>query len=145
MPTPSDCSISAKKEAKRLEKEAKLAAESAKTPSTPMGEKKAKIEKAKKAEDASFVNITPKGEKKGKHLAFFTASYLLNYLHQISPSQWLMVIIQLRLNLPGMTGGKPKATSLLRRQQMGNQNLKVYSSFLYLLLMSPGACTLAMP
>ena len=111
-PTPSDHSISAKKEAKRLEKVAKLAAKSAKIPSTPAGEKKVKVEKAKKAEDASFVNITPKGEKKGNHLAFF-AAYLLNDLHQTSPGQWLMVIIRLQLNLPGMTGGKAKATSLL--------------------------------
>ncbi|KAG5220850.1 tRNA synthetases class I-domain-containing protein [Salix suchowensis] len=44
----------AKKEAKRLEKEAKLAAK-----------KKAKAEKEKKVEEAPFVNTTPKGEKKG--------------------------------------------------------------------------------
>jgi len=56
----------AKKEAKRLEKEAKLAAKAAKVPApTPTGEKKAKVEKEKKEEDAPFVNITPKGEKKG--------------------------------------------------------------------------------
>jgi len=58
----------AKKEAKRLEKEAKLAAKAAKVPTAaPMGEKKAKVEKEKKEEDAPFVNITPKGEKKGIH------------------------------------------------------------------------------
>ncbi|KAI0051297.1 hypothetical protein FA95DRAFT_1554638 [Auriscalpium vulgare] len=55
----------AKKEAKRLEKEAKLAAKAAKvTSSTPAGEKKAKAEKEKKEEEAPFVNTTPKGEKK---------------------------------------------------------------------------------
>jgi valyl-tRNA synthetase len=59
--------MSAKKEAKRLEKEAKLAAKSAKTQSTPAGEKRTKVEKEKKAEDAPFVNTTPKGEKKGTH------------------------------------------------------------------------------
>ncbi|KAG6874009.1 hypothetical protein C0995_007966 [Termitomyces sp. Mi166 len=54
----------AKKEAKRLEKEAKLAAKAAKA--APNAEKKAKAEKAKKddAADVPFVNTTPKGEKK---------------------------------------------------------------------------------
>jgi hypothetical protein len=54
---------SAKKEAKRLEKEAKVAAKTAKV--VPAGEKKAKAEKAKKEEEPEFVNTTPKGEKKG--------------------------------------------------------------------------------
>ncbi|KAG5652557.1 hypothetical protein H0H81_004566 [Sphagnurus paluster] len=54
----------AKKEAKRLEKEAKLAAKVAKA--APSTDKKPKAEKAKKDDgsDAPFVNITPKGEKK---------------------------------------------------------------------------------
>ena len=56
----------AKKEAKRLEKEAKLAAKQVKqTTSTPAVEKKAKIDKEKKAGEPAFVNTTPKGEKKG--------------------------------------------------------------------------------
>ena len=57
----------AKKEAKRLEKEAKLAAKAAKQPSTPPtnGEKKQRVDKDKKDTDDVFVNTTPKGEKKG--------------------------------------------------------------------------------
>lgn len=57
----------AKKLAKRLEKEAKLAMKAVKTPSganTP-SEKKVKAEKKKEEEEAPFVNTTPKGEKKG--------------------------------------------------------------------------------
>ncbi|KZT01902.1 uncharacterized protein LAESUDRAFT_763338 [Laetiporus sulphureus 93-53] len=55
----------AKKEAKRLEKEAKLAAKVAKVAAaSPAGEKKAKAEKEKKPEEAPFVNTTPKGAKK---------------------------------------------------------------------------------
>ena len=62
----------AKKEAKRLEKEAKLAAKAAKavataTTSTPAGEKKVK-EKAAKDTVVPFVNTTPKGQKKGEFL-----------------------------------------------------------------------------
>lgn len=58
----------AKKEAKRLEKEAKLAAKAAKAvATTPAGEKKAK-EKAVKEEVAPFVNTTPKGQKKGEFI-----------------------------------------------------------------------------
>jgi len=49
-----------------------LAAKAAKTTTTPVGEKKAKVEKEKKAEDIPFVNTTPKGEKKGERLDFFT-------------------------------------------------------------------------
>ena len=59
----------AKKEAKRLEKKAKLAAKAVKaavTPSSGGGEKKAKGKKEKaEEEDAPFVNSTPKGHKKG--------------------------------------------------------------------------------
>ncbi|EGN97199.1 hypothetical protein SERLA73DRAFT_110363 [Serpula lacrymans var. lacrymans S7.3] len=55
----------AKKEAKRLEREAKLAAKQVKQiSSTPAGEKKAKAEKEKKEDEAVFINTTPKGEKK---------------------------------------------------------------------------------
>lgn len=58
----------AKKEAKRLEKEAKLAAKAAKAaPTAPAGEKKAR-EKAAKEEVVPFVNTTPKGQKKGEFL-----------------------------------------------------------------------------
>jgi valyl-tRNA synthetase len=56
--------LSAKKEAKRLEKEAKLAAKVAKV--TPTTEKTIKTEKEKKVEQPEFVNNTPKGEKKGE-------------------------------------------------------------------------------
>ncbi|KDQ24550.1 hypothetical protein PLEOSDRAFT_1094347 [Pleurotus ostreatus PC15] len=74
--TPSDVSVTpagestpitksaAKKEAKRLEKEAKLAAKVSKSAVAPGSEKKAKAEKEKKVEEAPFVNTTPKGEKK---------------------------------------------------------------------------------
>ena len=58
----------AKKEAKRLEKEAKLAAKVAnQPPSTPSsnGGKKLKVDKDKKDEDAPYVNTTQKGRKKG--------------------------------------------------------------------------------
>ncbi|KAF5319390.1 hypothetical protein D9619_008866 [Psilocybe cf. subviscida] len=51
----------AKKEAKRLEKEAKLAAKTAKVVDAP---KKDKKEKAEKADEPVFVNTTPKGQKK---------------------------------------------------------------------------------
>jgi valyl-tRNA synthetase len=64
----------AKKEAKRLEKETKLAAKAAKVPAAT--EKKVKLDKAKKdGRDAEveFVNTTPKGEKKGM---FIPSSYL---------------------------------------------------------------------
>jgi valyl-tRNA synthetase len=55
----------AKKEAKRLEKEAKIAAKAAKVVNaTPLGEKRAK-EKVTKEEVIPFVNMTPKGQKKG--------------------------------------------------------------------------------
>lgn len=59
---------SAKKEAKRLEREAKLAAKAAKQTvvAAATGEKKAKEKKERKEEeDVPFVNTTPKGEKKG--------------------------------------------------------------------------------
>jgi valyl-tRNA synthetase len=69
----------AKKEAKRLEKEAKLAAKAAKAaPVTPAGEKKAK-EKSSKSEEA-FVNTTPKGEKKGAFTAYMLHSANLTQL-----------------------------------------------------------------
>jgi uncharacterized membrane protein YebE (DUF533 family) len=65
-------SITAKKEAKRLEKEAKLAAKAVKNAASAAvgvvaGEKKAKAEKKKEEEETPFVNATPKGEKKGAH------------------------------------------------------------------------------
>ncbi|KAG7447505.1 uncharacterized protein BT62DRAFT_930517, partial [Guyanagaster necrorhizus] len=55
----------AKKEAKRLEKEAKLAAKAVKTTNNNdnSGDKRVKVEK-KKEEEEDFVNTTPKGEKK---------------------------------------------------------------------------------
>lgn len=58
----------AKKEAKRLEKEAKLAAKAAKkvatTPKAKDGATAGKKDKAKDEEE-EFVNTTPKGQKKG--------------------------------------------------------------------------------
>ncbi|KAF9050760.1 valine-tRNA ligase [Hymenopellis radicata] len=66
-PTPADApnnKSAAKKEAKRLEKEAKLAAKALKNAVKPESEKKVKVEKEKKEEEAPFVNTTPKGEKK---------------------------------------------------------------------------------
>ncbi|KAF4622017.1 hypothetical protein D9613_009170 [Agrocybe pediades] len=56
----------AKKEAKRLEKEAKLAAKAAKAGPAAASDKKPKAEKEKKEKDVEqpFVNTTPKGEKK---------------------------------------------------------------------------------
>jgi valyl-tRNA synthetase len=56
----------AKKEAKRLEKEAKLAAKAAKGPAPT--EKKTKADKTKKDNknaEVNFVDTTPKGQKKG--------------------------------------------------------------------------------
>jgi valyl-tRNA synthetase len=60
----------AKKEAKRLEKEAKFAAKASKQAPTPSNEKKQKLDKEKKENDPPFVNTTPKGEKKGMHAMF---------------------------------------------------------------------------
>ncbi|KAI0031097.1 tRNA synthetases class I-domain-containing protein [Vararia minispora EC-137] len=55
----------AKKEAKRLEKEAKLAAKSNKVgANTSAGEKKVKVEKKKEEAESDFVNTTPPGQKK---------------------------------------------------------------------------------
>jgi peptidoglycan hydrolase CwlO-like protein len=62
---------SAKKEAKRLEKEAKLAAKSQKAAVGAVTDKKAKAEKVKKEEEPAFVNTTPKGEKKGAQCVWF--------------------------------------------------------------------------
>ena len=56
----------AKKEAKRLEKEAKLAAKAAKTPvGSAEDGKKLKAEKKEKEVEPEYVNTTPKGQKKG--------------------------------------------------------------------------------
>ncbi|EIM85152.1 uncharacterized protein STEHIDRAFT_169949 [Stereum hirsutum FP-91666 SS1] len=63
--TPVPNKSAAKKEAKRLEKEAKLAAKASKvTANTATGEKKAKAEREKKEEEPPYVNTTPKGSKK---------------------------------------------------------------------------------
>jgi hypothetical protein len=69
-----------KKEAKRLEKETKLAAKAVKGPAGT--ERKAKVDKVKKEgrdAEVEFVNKTPKGEKKGtsfpatrEHLNYYT-------------------------------------------------------------------------
>lgn len=70
MSTPAPTTKSAaKKEAKRLEKEAKLAAKVAKQPQSSNGEKKQKVDKDKTDVDAPFVNVTPKGEKKGSQFS----------------------------------------------------------------------------
>jgi valyl-tRNA synthetase len=56
----------AKKEAKRLEKEARLSAKAVKAlATTPTGEKNAK-KKVAREELVPFVNMTPKGQKKGE-------------------------------------------------------------------------------
>ena len=55
---------SAKEEAKRLEKEIKLASKAAKAAATPAGDKKAK-EKVAESEEVPFVNTTPRGENRG--------------------------------------------------------------------------------
>lgn len=56
----------AKKEQKRLEKEAKLAAKTSKVAAVaPAGGKKTKAEKEKKEAEPEFVNTTVPGEKKG--------------------------------------------------------------------------------
>lgn len=62
----------AKKEAKRLEKAAKFAAKSAKTPTpaaaaAPAAEKKKPV-KETKVEEPPFVNTTPAGQKKGERI-----------------------------------------------------------------------------
>jgi len=54
-----------------LEKEAKLAAKTAKVgAATPAGDKKVKVEKEKKEAEAVFVNTTPPGEKKGELIIY---------------------------------------------------------------------------
>lgn len=66
----------AKKKAKQLEKEAKLAAKAQKvTAATPAGEKKAKVAKEKKEAEPEFVNTTPPGQKKGasRQLLYYIA------------------------------------------------------------------------
>ncbi|KAG6331734.1 hypothetical protein ID866_7353 [Astraeus odoratus] len=65
VPTPNGAPSkhAAKKEAKRLEKEAKLAAKQLKQANST-GEKKIKVDKEKKVEETVFVNTTPRGEKK---------------------------------------------------------------------------------
>lgn len=86
----------AKKEAKRLEKETKLAAKAAMGP--PVAEKKVKVDKVKKEgrdAEVEFVNVTPKGEKKG---TLFPTSYLCTchsiHLTQTSRGQCHLAIIQ---------------------------------------------------
>lgn len=56
---------SARKEAKRLEKEAKLAVKSLETTKATLSQNKIRTEKGKREEKA-FMNTTLKGEKKGK-------------------------------------------------------------------------------
>ena len=71
----------AKKDAKRLAKEAKFAAKSAaKATTTAPGEAKAKVAKPKKEEEAPFVNTTPKGEKKGSYSKLLVNLYRLTVL-----------------------------------------------------------------
>jgi hypothetical protein len=126
----------AKKEAKRLEKEAKLAAKAAKavataTTNTPTGEKKAR-EKAGKDEVVPFVNMTPKGQKKGEFLGrreetwsycvwrifathgvelFSTERHAYLLLLQICQGPWLLVTIRSPSKPPGMIGGLSKVSS----------------------------------
>ena len=124
----------AKKEAKRLEKEAKLAAKAAKAvaTTTPAGEKKVK-EKAAKDEVAPFVNTTPKGQKKGEFVLHWTDawSYCIRrtlalgiewelfsterHAHslplQICRGPWLQDTIRLLSKPPGTIGGSSKVSS----------------------------------
>jgi hypothetical protein len=84
----------AKKEAKRLEKEAKLAAKAAKGPAAV--DKKAKVDKAKKDDrdaETGFVNTTPKGEKKGmcNSIQLLTCTNLWKL--QISRCLWQLATI----------------------------------------------------
>jgi hypothetical protein len=81
----------AKKEAKRLEKEAKLAAKAANvTAVTRAGEKKVKAEKEKKEEEISFVNTTPKGEKKGEQNVCVVNRTVFNFSRSFpTHGQWL--------------------------------------------------------
>ncbi|KXN91853.1 hypothetical protein AN958_11793 [Leucoagaricus sp. SymC.cos] len=67
-PNPSSKSA-AKKEAKRLEKEAKLAAKASKKVATAPKAKDGAAKKDKVKEEEEFVNTTPKGEKKGESIA----------------------------------------------------------------------------
>lgn len=136
-------SIPAKKEAKRLEKEAKLAAKHVKqAANTPAGEKKAKAEKEKKEQEPAFVNTTPKGEKKG---AISSPSFLLrNNAPQTCLSPWQVGTIQLRSNLLGTTGGRPRASSSLRPRRMAQPKKRAPLWFQCLPRTSPEPCISAM-
>jgi hypothetical protein len=142
----------AKKEAKRLEKEAKLAAKAAKavataTTSTPAGEKKAK-EKAAKDGVVPFVNTTPKGQKKGEFLGhwedawsycvwhifaldgaelFSTERHAYSLLLQICQGPWLLATIRLLSKPPGMIGGLSKVSSSQSSRLTADPNLRVCS------------------
>lgn len=75
----------AKKEAKRLEREAKLAAKPVKAAVTPnSSEKKQKEAKNSKTDDV-YVDNTPKGEKKGRAVISKVVSLISS---QICPSPW---------------------------------------------------------
>lgn len=96
-----------KKEAKRLEKEAKLAAKALKTAVIPGGEKKEKVKpaKEKKEEEAPFVNTTPKGEKKGAHQLSTSrvmqaqlprdSRYVAAYVKWIQPHRYRVGLVRL--------------------------------------------------
>ena len=137
----------AKKEAKRLEKETKLAAKAAKGPAG--AEKKVKVDKVKKEgrDEVEFVNTTPKGGKKGTS---FPNSYLrmsqLLHLIQTSRSQCHLATIPSLQSLHGTTGGRLKASSSLKYRvafstAARGRMIKESSSYLLLPRTSPEACT----
>lgn len=139
----------AKKEAKRLEKEAKLAAKAAKavataTTSTPSGEKKAK-EKAGKDGVVPFINMTPRGQKKGEFWGrreegwsycvwrifathgvelFSTECHAYLLLLQIRRGPWLLATIRSLLKPPGMIGGLRKVSSSQSSHLTEDPNLR---------------------
>jgi len=95
-----------KKEAKRLEKEAKLAAKPPKA--SPSDNPKKQKEKKEKGQDVdlSYVETTPKGEKKGTlSLVFSMLTPLTNYYKKIYQSRWQQDTTPLLSSQRGTTGG----------------------------------------
>ena len=116
----------AKKDAKRLAKEAKFAAKSAaKATTTAPGEAKAKVAKPKKEEEAPFVNTTPKGEKKGSYNKLLVSSYRLTQYFRSHPT---FICLWLQSKRLGTTGGKSKASSNHNLALMAKSNLS-YSPY----------------
>lgn len=136
-----------KKEAKRLEKEAKLAAKAAKAiVKGPVVDKKQKEKKEKKDVEKPFVNTTPPGQKKGAYyqLLLLSNSFLLTVM-KICLSRCRVDTIQLLLNRRGMSGGMLKVFLHLKPSPMALSNQKGNSSSLHLLRMLREAYTSDMP